>query len=206
MGTTTALSGLVLPGDPAAAGSVASKDYVDRVAVDAYPCTAQGFDAWTCDPLRVEASFIGPGTGIIHGSKLWLPRAATITTVAWGIQTAGAGNSGNCMTAIYDDGATTLTRLAVSASTPANFTSVGYKTTSVGSVALAAGYYWVATIFVGSTVARYFGAGPTAPQVPQGMNGIRTFGWTAQSTLPATITRASLTMPYTLGMPWLAIF
>lgn len=201
MGTTTALSGLTLPGEPGAAGALAPKQYVDRVAADVYPATAQGFKAWSFDPIAIANSFVQPGTQVMYAARVWIPRATTINSISLGIQTAGATPTTG-MVGLFDDAAT-MNRLGVSANSTASYTATGFKTISLtAGAAVSAGYYWLAQLYVGTTTPKIFGAGATNANIPNNMNGQRTLSWTGQTTIPATITKSSAGTP--VGCLWIA--
>ncbi|MGW0948444.1 hypothetical protein ACWD4O_38640 [Streptomyces sp. NPDC002623] len=109
-----------------------------------------GLTAWTFDPATCSASGTTLSSGFIYLLELVLRQAATLSKVHAVIGTAGSGLTfGQCLAGLYDSSGN---RVAVTADQSTVWNSVGNKAMSfTGSYAAAAGRYYAALLFVGTT-------------------------------------------------------
>lgn len=185
-------------GIPTTAGELASREYLELVhgGPKEFPCEGAGFSAWTIDLVTTGTAPAVTGSGLAHYTKLWVPRAVTVTTMAININVAGSGNTGYCGMAIYSNGATTATLLRSTTTNPTTFTGgTGLRTcTLTSSLLMNPGYYWFGWLYIGTTVPRMNAAGRVANQPLHNANG-RRVGYMAGAVtaFPATFTISSLT-------------
>jgi hypothetical protein len=153
------------------------------------------FLGWAYDPAAAgtNSNFTG---GVIQLVRIPLRATRTITNVVLYIGTAGATlTAGSCWAGLYDSSGNRLGQTADQASA---WTSTGTKTMAIsgGPLSLAEGYYWVAFVATGTTIPSFLrasGVGGAAINVGLAAASTRfgTYG-TSQTTLPSTITPASI--------------
>ena len=120
----------------------------------------------------------------------------TITNIVLFVGTAGATlTAGSCWAGIYDASGN---RLGQTADQATAWTTTGTKTMAIsgGPLSLTEGYYWVAFVATGTTIPailRASGVGGAAINTGLAAASTRfgTYG-TSQTTLPATLTPASI--------------
>lgn len=184
-------------GYPTAGGEIASRAYLDQVhSTRDFPASGNGWLGWTIDPACTGTLATTSITSSrVSYTKFWLPRGVTATGAGF-LQSSTVGTaSGFSGLAIFSDGAT-ATRLAMTASTPSAFNAgpALRKLAFTSTVALSAGYYWLAWLCVGTTQPKIYGAG--RQQNGPMMNAVaKRVGYidTSVTAIPTTFTVASLT-------------
>jgi hypothetical protein len=152
-----------------------------------------GWLTWSIDPAVASSSSAPNGAGIMALTRVKLPTAATVTSICLYVATAGATlTSGQCFAALYDS---TGARVGVTADLSTAWTSTGSKEHALTSpYAAAAGSYWVALLYNGTTGPLFSRAasslatntGLTAATARFGVYG------SSQTTTPSSITPASI--------------
>ncbi|MGW4981948.1 hypothetical protein [Streptomyces mirabilis] len=178
-----------------------------QVPSDTWEPTDHSLLAWSFDPISATSSATVT-TGVVQLIEVILRQAATINNVI--VQVAIAGStltSGQNLVGLYDS---TGTRRGVSSDQTTNWGAAGtYTAALTAPYSAAAGKYWVAIVSNGTTspaFARSTGIASTSTMVNVGLTAATTrFGTigTGQTTLPATITPASIANAITSF--WLAV-
>ena len=161
--------------------------------------------AWSLDPLGSYVTGQSPAAGTVALSRIAVPRTMLVSNITIAVATAGgaAATALNCFVGLYD--VTGATRLAVSVDQQASWSSVGVKTIAlVTPVTVAAGAV-LGALLVGTqftTTACNFAASSAS----QGATANAGFGFrcglgpTAQTALPASVTPATGTRAYFMGL------
>lgn len=151
--------------------------------------------AWAYPPELATGSLIVP-VGTLILIKLKINVSTTITSIWWGIVTAGVSPvAAQNEVAIYSSAGTKLTSTNVDSS----ITSTGIKQTTFTGITPAAGFIWVSFLFNASTnpvLARGTSLGIAAQLINAGLtaaNYAYAIGPTAQTSSPSSITPASNT-------------
>lgn len=151
--------------------------------------------AWSYAPELATGSLIVP-VGNLMLVKLKLNVSVSITSIWWGIVTAGVSPvAGQNEVAIYSSAGTRLTSVNVDAS----ITSTGVKQTSFTAITPAAGFIWVSFLFNAATnpvLPRGTSLGIAAQLINAGLtaaNYAYAIGPTAQTVSPSSITPSSNT-------------
>ncbi|MEU7978255.1 glycosyl hydrolase family 28-related protein [Micromonospora sp. NPDC049081] len=152
-----------------------------------------GLVAWTFDPANVST---GKSTvnGTLYMVAVLVPRAATVTKILWGNNTAGvSATAGQNWVGLIGPTGTML----ASAGVDADVSTTGLRTTTISSTAVTPGRYWVAMLFNASTPPQvYRGSDLNATLANAGQAGSST-RWatngTGLTTLPGSVTTASNT-------------
>lgn len=146
--------------------------------------------AWTQDPRTVGNGSAGV-SGTLYLSAVYIPEYTTLTSIRWGINTAGSGaTAGANFVGLYSAAGTRLASVGVDG----RVTGTGPFSETI-SVAVTPGLYWVAFLVNASTMPQIYRGGALSG----GLHGVGTSGATAayatngtgQTSLPATITPAS---------------
>ncbi|MEU0332228.1 hypothetical protein [Streptomyces sp. NPDC006193] len=189
-------------GQTASAGSASTYSRGDHThGTPAYPSewapADHGLTAWTFDPACSSTTGTTLTAGYIYLVGLQLRQAATISTVHALLGAAGSGlTSGQCLAGLYDS---TGTRRAVTADMSTSWASAGHKAMALtSSYAAAAGRYYVALLFAGTT-SPTFACGSTLGNFTPGNANLSSGGYRfcrfgpSQTSLPASVTLASFT-------------
>jgi len=117
---------------------------------NAWAPSDHGLTAWTFDPATCSPSGTTLSSGFIYLVELVLRQAATLSKVHAVIGTAGSGfTAGQCLAGLYDSAGN---RVAITADMATTWNSVGHKAMNLtSSYAAAAGKYYAALLFVGTT-------------------------------------------------------
>jgi hypothetical protein len=156
----------------------------------------QGLKSWSFDPVIPTNSSALPG-GVVQLVRLQVRAATTITNVLYGVATAAtSATTGQCFVALYTSAGTLLSSSADQASA---WGSTGLKTTALTTPqTVAAGWYWVAFLFNGTTgPAIYRQQGGLLTMANAGLtSSTARFGsyGTAQTAAPSPITPSSISL------------
>jgi hypothetical protein len=173
--------------------------------VDMMPADT-GLISWSYPPWA--ASSAGPGaSGTIYYMRVKLPSAATVTGVRLYQTSAGSAlTSGQCLVGLYDSAGNRVAVSADQSTAWASGSQVNKDAAFTSQYSAAAGYYWVALLFVGTT-------GPSWSKGPP--SGLMNAGWSSapfpalvsgsgQTALPASVTLSSLSV--TVSAFWASVY
>lgn len=166
-----------------------------------------GWLTWTYDPALTAGS-TSLVTGQMFMARLDLKAAATVSAIYYAINTAGSTlTAGQNLVGFYDS---TGTLLATSADQSGSWTSVGFKTFTLGSpYSAAAGTYYVGFLSNGTTPAgilRALGSGTQGAVVNPGLTASNARWATTGAgltTVPASVTMSGRTLSG--GTLWVAL-
>jgi len=164
--------------------------------------------AWSFDPLGSYVTGQVPATGTVALSRIAVPRTMLVSNITIAVAQAGgaAGTAANCFVGIYDITGATL--LGVSATQAANWSSAGVKTiplvtpviVSGGPAAAVLGALLVGTQYT-TTVCNFAASSASQAAIANAGFGFRCgLGPAAQSSLPASLTPATSTRAYFMGL------
>ena len=155
-----------------------------------------GVITWTSDPINAGAGAGALTSGQIFLAAFWIRKTVTIASMAVAIQTAGTTlTSGQNFAGVYNASGT---QMGVTADqTTAWGGGVGtYDMALTSSFSATPGLYWAALLSNATTCPNFRGTTPAITLVQIGQSAAQSrvgrFG-TAQTTLPASITPASIT-------------
>ncbi|MFS4103750.1 CHAP domain-containing protein [Streptomyces sp. PD-S100-1] len=157
-----------------------------------------GLVAWTMNPASCTPSGTTLSAGVIYFLEVILRSSATISSLCAVIGTAGSGlTSGQCLAGLYTASGT---RVGVTADMSTTWNSAGDKTMALtSSYSAAAGKYYVALLFAGTT-SPTFACGSTLGNAFTPGNAHLTSGSyrfcrsaSGQTSLPASYTMTSAT-------------
>lgn len=144
--------------------------------------------AWTYDPA-LASSGKAAVNGTVHLAAVYVARPAAVTTIRWGINSAGATpTASQNWVGVYNAAGTLLGSTNVDAA----ISSTGVKSTSL-SLSVTPGLYWVAFVFNAATPPQLYRAGDiNATLTNVGISSATRYRFatagTSQTTLPASIT------------------
>ncbi|MGW3025864.1 hypothetical protein [Streptomyces sp. NPDC001221] len=162
-------------------------------SVDSVPADA-GLVSWSLPPWA--ASSAGPGNGgFVYYMRVKVPVATTVTGVRLYQTAAGSTlTSGQCLVGLYDASGNRVAISADQSTAWASGSQINKDSAFTGQYNAAAGYYWIAVLFNGTT----------GPSWPKGApSGTANAGWPAapfpalisgsgQTSLPASVAFGSL--------------
>ena len=156
----------------------------------------QGFVTWNYDPMIAIATGAGVNvSGTIYMHRVYLAAGTVVTSLAIGVQTAGATlTAAQNLMAIYDASGN---RQGLTADQSAVWTSTGFKTAALtGSYTVTtAGYHYIAVLSVGTTPPAFYQASNAPSALFNGNVTGATLrhvtNGTSQTTLPTTRTLSS---------------
>ena len=161
-------------------------------AVNSYYGSDHGFLTWSIDAAFASSSSL-PTAGVVNLVRVRVPHAATVTSVGLHVATAGATLTG-CFAGLYNASGT---RLGLTVDQSTAWTTGGFKDMALTSAAsVSAGLYYVSFVVGTATTAPAFArasssssanVGLSAPSLRFALSG------TGQTSLPASITMASIT-------------
>ena len=179
--------------------------WTSPATTDTVPADA-GLITWSYPPWA--ASSAGPGaSGTIYYMRAKVPTAQTVTGVRLYQTAPGATlTAGQCLVGLYDSSGTRVAAGADQSTAWASGSQVNKNADFTSPYAAAAGYYWVALLFVGTT-------GPSWSKGPP--SGLMNAGWpsapfpalvsgSGQTSLPGSVTLSSLST--TVSAFWAALY
>lgn len=139
--------------------------------------------------MLANTTFFTTVTSTLYMAKLKLDRPATPANIVIAVQTAGLTYTSSDVALFNNTG----TRLAVSASQNAVFTSTGIKTIAISPGALTPGYYHVAIRQTATTPAKFWGFAPSIDlgNAGLGASDARWASVASQTTMPSSVTMSS---------------
>lgn len=190
-------------GQTSAAGSATSYSRSDHThGTPAYPSewapADHGFTAWAFDPAAASTTGTTLTSGYIYMLGIVLRQAVTVTNLHALLGSAGSGlTSGQCLAALYDSAGT---RRGITADQSTAWTSAGSKTMALTSTyAAAAGRYYVALLFVGTTSPTFACGSTLGASFTPGNAGLTAGSYrfcrsaSGQTSLPTTVTLSGYT-------------
>jgi hypothetical protein len=152
--------------------------------------SAHSYVAWTFDPANASSGKAGTA-GVIYLAALYVQKAATVTKLTWGINTAGAtATAGQNFVGLYSSAGTRLASVGVDA----RVTTTGAFTETI-SASVTPGLYYLAFLFNASTMPQvYRGGDLNSTLVNFNLSGASlrfATNSTGQTSLPSSLTLSS---------------
>lgn len=176
---------------------------IDNVALNGpavqMPPNGHAVHAWTADPVDCSAAGITMTSGTLYLFRWYQPVSILYTGLEFYVNTAGVTPSTGNAAALFDD---TGLRIAITGDIASSFTSTGAKLPAFspgGVTPLARTYGWVGLLWRGTTSPVIAAKAAAANTGIANINSRRILTLASQTTIPASVTIASLTLASQVG-------